>query len=374
MTTRPEVLQRKRALLAELLGAIDRAELRPGDQITPLAVLSRRHHLSKPTILQVLQPLVENGTLRTVPSVGIFVAHAESPRTGCYVMLVDQRGLRGNFVGPTHSTIHGFEERIAWHGGVSAVVTVDDYLADPPPSLPPVRGLFAFSANRRDELIAGVDDTTRIVVYHAGRADPELDSDPRVLKVDLDNVSGGRLAVEELLRAGHHDITFIGVHVKGRPERSWSRKRAEGWAQAIRRRQPNAHLVAVLPGPEFADDYDGAVAAVARRAADRVPGMAACIGADDYVLNQLIDELTRRGVPQGQWPTMVGFEGLSDPAGHLVTSVRPRWGELGTLAADRLVLGARSRTASLDQVPMSVIARPMMVGFPTSVDESPTNS
>ena len=180
------------------------------------------------------------------------------------------------------------------------------------------------------------------------------------MAVDLDNVSGGRLAVEELLRAGHHDIAFVGVHVQGHTNRPWSRKRAEGWRQAIHRRQPHATLSCVLPGEEYAADYDGAVADVARRAADLVPGMPACIGADDYVLITLIDELRRRGVPQEQWPTMVGFEGLSDSTGHLVSSVRPRWGDLGSLAADRLIHGARTR-APVDQVPMSVIARPLMV-------------
>lgn len=353
-------------MVGDLVSSIERAELRAGDQIPSLVSLAKRYGLSKPTVLATLQPLLDDGTLCAVPSVGMFVGEVRDRRPGCYVMLTgpDRPGLEGP---PLHNTSHGFEDRITWHGGACAVLTVDDYLTQHAAgSLPPVRGIFSFVAGSSTDILSTLDDFARLVVYLGGRRPPEGAEDDRVTYVDLDNVSGGRLAAEALLRSGHERIAFLGLHAPGVPHFGWSRQRAEGWETAMRRRQPRGDLVSIHPDPprgSGAGHYERALSQVASHAADQLPRFDACVGADDLVLTHLADELRARGIDRSLWPAMVGFEGLQSAEGYVLTSVRPRWTDLGRMAADHLVQGSTMRRSltRVSEVAMTVISRPLLL-------------
>ncbi|MGD7705898.1 substrate-binding domain-containing protein [Microlunatus sp. Y2014] len=367
MTSRLQANRRRSELVSGLLSAIDRAELRPGDQIPSLTSLAKQYELSKPTVLATLQPLLDDGTLESVPSVGIFVAELHDRQPGCYVMVYQPRQPGEPAMAPLPTAAHGFEDRMAWHGGKSVVLGVQDFLRQQSQaSLPTVHGVFAFAGVRLDEVLATLEPATRLVAYLGGRIPPGDPVDDRVSFVDLDNVSGGRLAAEQLLRGGHESIAFLGLHTPDNPYFRWSRMRARGWAEAVRRRRPRATLLCIRPEPAEGvgpEHYERALAEVARNAADRLDEFDACIGADDMVLIMLARELRRRGVPRDDWPAMVGFEGLSDAADLIVTSVRPRWADLGASAADHLIMtpGDPRHPARVSEVAMTVVARPLVL-------------
>jgi DNA-binding LacI/PurR family transcriptional regulator len=366
VTGRQESLQRKRALLVDLRAAIKRGQLRPDAKIPGLTSLARRYGLSKPTVLEALQPLINDGTLRVRPSVGIFVGQSRSAG-GFYVLLVGSRRAAESWAF-THNVLHGFEDRVAALGASALVLEVDAFLGGASHDPASVLGVFAFNGGGLPDVLNRIDAATPVVHYLGGVGTDDL-TDPRLSFVDLDNITGGEMAARQLLWAGLHDIAFLGLHRPHERQFPWSRQRAEGWEKVMRGHHPWADLVELTPhrgpapgvaqdGPEAAADARVQVASIA---ADQARNFEACIGADDTVIVALAKEFEARGVPESERPVMVGFEGLASAMPHVLTSVRPRWGELGARAADMLFQATRGRRypgGRLEIVPMSVVPRP----------------
>lgn len=362
---RQATARRKSALLSDLRAAIARAELRPGDQITPLRELVETYKLSKPTILQALQPMVDSGVLRSVPSVGIFVASPENSREGCHVLLTPPVQENKEQTPLVYPVMHGFEERIASFGGHSVILSSADFLsATTQRALPPVLGVFSFMGGRDVEVDRLLPAQTPQVRYLGAQPVP-VERVESVSYVDLDNVAGGRLAAQQMLRNGFRDIAFLGVHTDGESHFPWSRLRESGWEEAIQRSHPDAEIVRIRPesGCGDAPNYARAVELVARSAVKNLDKFSACVGADDFVLITLIRELREQNVPESQWPAMVGFEGLAGAEDYVVSSVRPRWAEIGSLAAEILCNRVNLPTATIPEVnlvSMTVISRPVL--------------
>lgn len=355
MTTRREAAARRQALLLDLTAAIARGDLAPGDRVDSGGDLARRYELSKPVVAATLTPLIDDGTLRIVPSVGTFVAASTHRANGTYVLVVSPEELGWL---STHPTATGFEERITLHGGRSVVTDTDTFLgSDLAGTLMPLLGLFVLSGGRVDELADAVDDGVPIVVYASGSREP---LDAEVGYVDVENVIGGRLAATELLSSGFSSVAFVGIHRAGSELHPWSRERAEGWEQVVRRSNPRAPLLRIEPR------WDEPVAIRSRylAATAAVPDILdcdACIGADDKVLMAIATELVRQGVPRDRWPAMVGFEALVRAENLVVSSVRPDWTMLGTMAADRLFDAARGRPQPIgatELAGMKLVRRP----------------
>lgn len=379
MASRSDTDQRKRALVGDVVAAIGRGELAPGDQLPPLSTLTKRYDLSKPTVLKVLQPLITDGTLRSVTAVGIFVASGKVSRQGCHLFLVQSTRLGKRHGVPSRMAARAFEERISWHGGSALVLGTDAFLdPDVRRRLPPVVGAFSLTGGHLDEILALVDPDVPVVSYLAGAEPPQGPTDSRLSYVDVDNVSGGRLATGELARNGHRDVVFLGLHTEGTPYFPWSRQRAIGWRQAMHRHNPRAELLCLQPDRpprrealtlrERGAQSVRAAESVARVAVDRIPEGAACVGADDTVIAALVARLQERRVPVERWPAMVGFEGLSLVEQYVISSVRPRWDDLGMIAADRLVAVSRGRGGTTSPwvglAPMVPISRPVLMGSP----------
>ncbi|MGD7708259.1 substrate-binding domain-containing protein [Microlunatus sp. Y2014] len=347
--------------MVDLSAAIARGDFRPGDQITSVGVLARRYQLSRPTILKALQPMMDDGTLRSVPSVGVFVGHTESTRPGCYLVLVDSR--HANQIIATSPTVRAFEERITAHGGHSMALGSDAFLDESVRSaLPTILGVFVYTGDQVGDVLATVDESVPVVSYLAGCAPPHALQGSRTTYVDIDNVSGGALATTELLRDGHRNIAFLGTHIDGHPAYPWSAQRAAGWAQTIRRHNPRASLRCFQPSHTSQDPFEVAIN-VAAGAVDEVLDFSACIGADDTVLMALARRLRESGVTQSRWPTMVGFEGLAEAQDLVTTSIRPRWEDLGIKAANHLFDASRGRprpAGVIDRAQMTLISRPFV--------------
>lgn len=359
MTTRSEAAERAHHLVVELRAAISRGKLAPGVQIPAASSLARRYQLSRPTALKALQPLIDDGTLRVVPSVGIFVAEPNHARSGCYVLLVESlRSVRWI----THAAVRGFEERITQRGGRSIVLDRPTLLNPSARALlPSMLGVFVFTeADVTDAVLDSLDASMPVVTYLAGSPPPPVRETNHLTHVDVDNVSGGSLATADLLRDGHHDVLFVGLHIDGQPHFPWSAQRAEGWAHTLRRHNPRSHLRCVQPSHH---DPQKAIRLAVEAAVEPALHHQAVVGADDLVMIELSRQLSASGIPSDRWPIMVGFEGLSEAADLVTTSVRPRWEQLGAKAADHLFDASRGRprvNGTVALAPMSLVSRPFV--------------
>ena len=100
---------------------------------------------------------------------------------------------------------------------------------------------------------------------------------------------------------------------------------------------------------------------VAMLAVDRRDEYSACVTADDRMVTALSSELHARGVPEAEWPVMVGVEGLPTGAATHVASVLPGWSDLGAQAGQLLFdssTGQRASSGQLDLVPATGLSRP----------------
>ncbi|MEV0792551.1 GntR family transcriptional regulator [Kribbella sp. NPDC050459] len=359
MTTRQDAAERARRLVAELRAEISRGKLAPGVQIPAASTLARRYQLSRPTALKALQPLIDDGTLRVVSSVGIFVAEPSGTRSGCYVLLVESlRSIRWI----THAAVRGFEERITQRGGRSIVLDLPTLLDPSARSrLPAVLGVFVFTeADVTEAVLNALDTSIPVATYLAGAPPAAVREGRQLTYVDVDNVAGGSLATADLLRDGHTDVFFVGLHIDGQAPFPWSAQRAEGWARTLRRHSRRARLACVQP-PRHEPGKTIRLAAAA--AVEPALQHSACVGADDLVMIALSQQLSASGIPSARWPIMVGFEGLPEAADLVTTSVRPRWEQLGAKAADQLFDGSRGRphaNGTVALAPMSLVSRPFV--------------
>lgn len=366
MASRQETAERTRALVTELRARIRRGDFPAGTRIPALDVLGRRHGLSKPTVLAALQPLIADGTLESRTRVGIFVADA-SRSAGVHVIVTSRRQTQAAIVRKA------FTARIDELGGETLALDVAEFLRLARADLPPVLGAFVFTHERTGDVVAALDSTVPIVRY--GPAD-DTDADPRtVTHVDLDNADAGTRAARELLFSGHSQIAFLGMHGADHRWYPWSSRRAAGAAEVVRHHQSRTPLLQVMApwpiGSVRLSEQSVSTrvrARVAILAADRRDEFSACIGADDHMVAALSHELRARGVPEADWPVMVGVEGLPTGAATHVASVVPGWAALGARAGQVLFDGAtgrRSHTGQVELVPATGVT-PRRRGLPSA--------
>jgi len=363
MATRQESAERTRALVVELCARIRRGELPAGSRIPSLPDLGRRHGLSKPTVLGALQPLIADGTLEVRPRVGIFVADATRV-SGVHVIVTSREQTQALRVRTA------FAERLEELGAETLALDAGDIAsANEFTELVGTRavlGVFVFAPESADAVISSLDAVVPIVVFNgAGTSSAHRG---RVSYVDLDNADIGQRAARELLFAGHRHVAFLGMHADDRPSYHWSAQRWDGCAAALRRHQPRTPMIQMLAptgvGRLGYGDSETSTAIrtqVAMLAVDRRDEYSACVTADDRMITALSSELHARGVPESEWPVMVGVEGLPTGTASHVASVLPGWSDLGAQAGQLLFdssTGQRPIAGQLDLVPATGLSRP----------------
>jgi LacI family transcriptional regulator len=199
-------------------------------------------------------------------------------------------------------------------------------------------------------LITPVDPQDPTLDVVAGRGTPvvlvdrSLDDD-RHCSVAVDDVLGGRLAVEHLLGLGHRRVAFVGG-----PERIGQvRDRRQGARAAIedaegRNDDPNEHS---REGPRdlVVLDTEALTVAEGRSAGERIAGIparsrpSAAFCANDLLALGLLQQCVALGIRVPQDLAIVGYDDIDFAAAAAVplTSVRQPRRELGRRAAELLI-------------------------------------
>ncbi|MEO6997787.1 MAG: LacI family DNA-binding transcriptional regulator [Terracoccus sp.] len=178
-----------------------------------------------------------------------------------------------------------------------------------------------------DQLRTMVERGTHVVLVDRGDVATGLCS------VSVDDVMGGRLALQHLLDLGHQSIAFVG----GPADLTQVRHRLEGARVAIGRHEGDAVDLMV-------DETETMSVDEGRAAANRLLGRGrqaptAIFCANDLLALGVLQEATRRGLRVPDDVAIVGYDDIDFAAAAAVplTSVRQPRAELGRTAARLLV-------------------------------------
>ena len=327
----------RRTALAESLRAdIVSGTLPPGAALPGLRQLGARFGLSRSTAQSALGPLITEGLLQARPREGVFVKSLPRQSTpDCFAVVFPERPEHEPAKAHADSVRRGFERRISQLGAVTRPIK----LGPQPPAeeVPDLAGAFLFVTGMSPLDWLPLRDNP-VVRYGYPSEDAEA---PRTIDwVHFDDLDGGRQATQHLIQRGYSRVTFMGAHLLEAPgTQEWSRERQAGWQSALTRSFPDARLLSYHP-TAAERSVGGGTLPVARHIATRLvverEYFDAVVGADDVYIHAVTQELTAAGVPESQWPALVGFEGLPETASYVVTSIVPPWEHLGETAADLL--------------------------------------
>lgn len=306
----------------------------------PIRQLAAEHGLSLTLTSEVVKELVSEGVLYTQAGAGTFVGRPTSSQAPLFLMVLPHSPDAA-----THlmSALSGFEERIAQLGANS--ISLDRPAAiewQAQGKMPPLAGVFELSEYRSDPLT--IPHGVARVVFG-----DEAEHDGTVDRVLFDDFDGGCQATRHLLRQGHHNIAFLGLHnLDLSPDTfRWSSNRERGWRAIL---EAEGHLTTDLAyHPDFRiDETNGgqsAAAALASRELVQRTDITAVVAANKNAAQGMFDALRSYEVEISRWPVVVCFDSIRADDRYsevqVVTALRLPWDTIGREAAD--LLWARSR-------------------------------
>jgi DNA-binding LacI/PurR family transcriptional regulator len=364
MAKREATAARRRAFLEDLRRASSRGELKPGDMLPSSRDLAEKYQLSVGTILHELRALIDEGSLRAVPRVGIFVARPISPGGGLYLLLTLDSS--SPFAGAPHiSRIRmGFEQRVGEFGASTITLPAEAAIERRQAgALADLVGVLDLSAAPSAVSQWPADDRVERVTFNPGVSASSLRKKDAIDTIHFDDVDGGRQAATHLIDHGHRKIAFLGLHANGPgPDLyAYSRLREAGWREALAGVGENPSDLTFLPDREprgYDDDVRVAVE-VALRLLPR-PDITGVVCADDHAALGLFTALRDSDVLPERWPAVVGFEDLPEARSYVLTSLRVPWEDVGRTAADVLCdrsAGRLTGPPQLFDVRMTLVSR-----------------
>jgi DNA-binding LacI/PurR family transcriptional regulator len=335
MATRQETWRHREALKRALREACDLRRLPPGAPVPPVRDLAAEYQLSGNVVCQVLQELVAEGALHTVPRVGTFVGAPVAPAVEFYLMLLPDHERLTN---PLHlaQIQAGFETRIAELGGASLALPLGRAVElRVHQALPPLEGLFDFAYHRDETARWGpAGELPRVAMR--GRVEDEARSD----LVSYDDLAGGRQAAQHLLQVGHRRVAFLALHPAAGEagQLVWSQERELGWREALRTAGLDAKGLAFHPRSAPEQHFTQHLQAGRDLAGElhRHPDITAVVAANDFAALGLLEGMRQRGLAPAQWPAVVGFDNLPNANGYVLSSLRLPGETLGRAAAELL--------------------------------------
>ena len=347
MATRNQTRLHKERLKRDLRALCDAGSLLPGDPIPTARELAERHQLSRTVVMGTLAELIEEGLLYTVPRQGTFVGRPRQNQTEFYVLLLPFVGADrgGDEILAFLQT--GFEDRIAQLGGTPLAMPLDKVTAHAQRGeLPQLAGVFEpFPISRQEfETPFWSAQAPLPLVHFADGGQPTAPADV----VSFDNVSGGRQATQHLLGQGYRRIAFLGLHTRERAQDDdsweWSRQRELGWQGALQDAGLDADEAMSFGCPIAGiTPIEGGLMQAARLSVMPVVqrilergDIKAVVAANDATAMTLLNQLRAANVPHPRWPAIVGFDNMPLSSGHVMSSLRLPWEELGSAAAELL--------------------------------------
>ena len=324
--------------------------------------LADQYDLSINVVRDVLQNLMDEGLLYTVPRQGTFVGYRQSS-SAVYLACSPYWYLASS---PPWDIVYkkdiqnGFEERIANLGGTSLVITLDDLLAsEQRGEALRVVGIFNFDEGIENEAVWRANPTVpRVVFSHRTSNVAQADS------ISFADEDGGRQATHHLLQLGHRRIAFLGFHQPGQIHSvfAWSAEREIGWRQTMGGAGFSTEGLAFHPAIDLDMDMNkqSEIARVAARRLIAHSDITAVVAANDNAAMGLFEALRDVEMPIERWPAVVGFDNLPHLKRRVVTSLRLPWEEVGRTAADLLWERHQGRLTGPPvhrQVPLRLLSR-----------------
>ena len=348
MATRAEIAERKAALLQELRELHGSGRLRAGAPVAPVRELGEKFQLSTRIVSQELEVLVAEGVLNKVPNVGTFFGRPRSDAFEFFLLVIPLGRREGDETLAFLQT--GFEDRIAQLGGMPLAMPLDKVTEHAAKGeLPQLAGVFEpfpFSRHLSPSEQWSAPGATPLVCFEHSWPHHERPVD----EVSFDDENGGRQATQHLLDQGYRRIAFLGMHGETPAAGDlweWSRQRETGWRSALRDagmwNAGDESLAFRRLVPELLPADNGALLdAAAVSAAPLIERLTtrrdieAVVAASDMTAMGLFNALRAAHVPHARWPAIIGFDNLPLASGHILSSLRLPWEEIGRAAAELL--------------------------------------
>jgi GntR family transcriptional regulator, arabinose operon transcriptional repressor len=355
--------QSAQRMQAELARQIQQGVLKAGDPLPSEHALAQSYGVSRSTAHNVLVRLQEEHLVYAITGVGAFVGSPGIRHDSAGMYLVLNNDTLGDFAARMQ---RGFEAEASRDGLATLGIACDraQALADTH-DMNDLRGLLL---NAEHGLPAGsalpLPDSFRGVpiVQYGEEAGIEL---PDADRVTFDQVDGGRQAAQHLLEAGHTRIAFLALH-RVAEGYEWSRQRAHGWRDALRRAGAVCDNDAILMPSSFQSGFWDRQVEQGYDAgsvfAHPCP-FTAVVAADDAAAMGLVRRLQESGRSPDQWPAIVSFDDTEAAARYGFTSLRHPWEDLGKAAAELL---CERRARRLTDPPMMRTIRLQLIKRGTS--------
>ena len=346
IATRHQTRLQKETLKRNLRELCAGGLLLPGHPIPTERELADQHGLSRTVVTQTLAELIDEGLLYKVPRQGTFVGRPRSEEFEFYLLAMPLGRRDPDIVLPFLQA--GFEDRIAYLGGTPLTMALDKITQHAGNGeLPRVAGVFEpFPVSRRLVEAPQWQAETGTPRVHFEFASGVADGGDIV---SFDDVSGGRQATQHLLGAGYRRIAFLGIHPPFAPVGEefwgWSRQREVGWRLALQEAglwgNHGETMAFGCDAPDLIGEKNQLQAALcaAQPLIERLierRDIEAVVAANDTVAMGLLDALRAADVPSTRWPAIIGFDNLPMASGHVLSSLRLPWEEVGQVAADLL--------------------------------------
>ena len=382
MSARKETAEKKLELLRSLRQASHDGTWRAGEMLPTTRELAQKHGVSPWLVTQELQKLVGEGVLHTIPRVGTFVGRPNPVAADYYLMLQQATSVGSETLRQTQI---GFEERVAALGGASLVMTLGCGAGTPESGrTAQIERSFRFRLFPGDEIVWETMNGVPCVCFIPPGTQQLADAasyDHCQDQVHFDEADGGRQAAQHLLRLGHRQIAFLGLHDGNETPGiyAWSAQREAGWRAEMKEAGLNANGLSFHPSAEPSGEPHKAdraseieVATQAARALVHNREISAVVAANDYAALGLFAALRQAQIPGEYWPSVVGFDDLPQAQSYLLTSLRLPWEEIGKAAVN--LLYERKKGESSDSIQQRPVKMRLISRLTSRQNWSPNTS
>ncbi|MBW2038957.1 MAG: LacI family DNA-binding transcriptional regulator [Deltaproteobacteria bacterium] len=206
-----------------------------------------------------------------------------------------------------------------------------------------VDGIILTSAHIKDEYVAALAQEGFPLVL-VNRKVLESDLSGKVDYVGVDNIKGGEMALEHLLKMGHRRIGIV----RGSLESSVTMERMEGVRRAL-----DKHGLSIDDDLIFGGDYlKGSGYEAAKRFLSLAHPPTAIFSFNDYMALGVYDALLEKGVKVPEDVALLGFNDIEFASLRMVglSTVSQKKYSLGSMAVRRLMQRIEGDQVGLEQV------------------------